>query len=205
MGLDVPGNVRRADRAQRGRIWGMGGHGYPAGLAGGDLVQQPDGQPGVAGAVAAVGLGEHPRGLAGGRGGEREPGLTGQDGEDAGELGGGVAGEVDDRGEAGGRSAPSSSTPPAPAGGTAPAIRAAARRAWPSWAPPRRAAGNWPTSAPRSPAAHGKAWPRCTRGPPSPAGWNGSSRWNGEKPSTGSRGRKTYANGTLATSAHAPR
>ena len=60
-------------------------------------------QPGVAGAVVAFGLGEHGGGLGRGSGGECEPRLAGQGGEDRGELPGGVAGEVDDRGEAGGQ------------------------------------------------------------------------------------------------------
>jgi hypothetical protein len=67
--MDVPGDVRRADRAQRGRIWRLGGGcGDPAGLADGGLVQQPDSEPGVAGAVVAFGLGEHGSGLGRGVG-----------------------------------------------------------------------------------------------------------------------------------------
>jgi hypothetical protein len=97
-----PGYVRRADRAQRGRIRRLGGGFDPAGLAGGRLVQQPGSQPGAAGAVVAFGLGEQGGSLAGSVGGEGEPGLADQGGEDRGELPGGVAGEVDDRGEAGG-------------------------------------------------------------------------------------------------------
>ena len=42
------------------------------------------------------------------------------------------------------RSALSLSTSPAPGGGTGHATRAAARRAWPSWAPLQPAAGGWP-------------------------------------------------------------
>jgi hypothetical protein len=73
------------------------------GLAGGGLVQQPGSEPGVAGAVVAFGVGEHGGGLGRGIGGEGEPGLAGQGGEDRGELPGGVTGEVDDRREAGGQ------------------------------------------------------------------------------------------------------
>ena len=72
---------RRVDRAQRGRIRRLGGGCDPAGLA-----QQPDSEPGAAGAAVAVGPGEHGSGLAGGVGGEGEPGLANQGGDDRGEL-----------------------------------------------------------------------------------------------------------------------
>jgi hypothetical protein len=94
--MDVLGYVRRVDGAQRGRIRDLGSGCDPAGLADGDLVQQPDGQAGVAGAFARFGLGEHGCGIPRGVGGQGEPGLAGQGGEDGGELAGGVAGEVDD-------------------------------------------------------------------------------------------------------------
>ena len=89
--MDVPGYVRRVDGGQRGRIRGLGNGCNAAGLAGSGLVEQPDGQAGVAGGVAGFGLGEDGGGLAGGVGGEGEPGLTGQGGEDGGKLPGGVA------------------------------------------------------------------------------------------------------------------
>ena len=50
------------------------------------------------------------------------------------------------------------------------------RPAWPSWARRRPVAGSSPTSALRWPAARGRAWPRCTRGALSRAGWSGFSR-----------------------------
>jgi len=72
-----PGDVRGADRAQRGRIRRLGGGCDPAGGAGGGLVQQPDSEPGVTGTVVAFRPGEHGGGLARGIGGQREPGLAG--------------------------------------------------------------------------------------------------------------------------------
>jgi hypothetical protein len=66
----VLGYVRRVDGAQRSRIAGLGGSCDPAGLAGGGLVQQVDGQPGTAGAATGFGLGEDGGGLAVGVGGE---------------------------------------------------------------------------------------------------------------------------------------
>ena len=68
--MDVPGYVGRVDGAQRGRILELGSGCDPAGPADGGLVEQPDGQAGVAGAVAGFGLGEHGGGLACGFGGE---------------------------------------------------------------------------------------------------------------------------------------
>ena len=72
------------------------------------------------------------------------------------------------------RSALSLSRSPAPDGGTVHATRAAARRVWRSWALRWPAAGGWPRCGRRSPAEPGRAWPGCTSGAPSPAGWNGS-------------------------------
>ena len=40
----------------------------------------------------------------------------------------------------------------------------AARRVWPSWARSWREAGSWPRCGRRSPAGHGRAWPRCMSG-----------------------------------------
>src|ERR1019366_2821368 len=68
VGMDVPRHVRRLDGTQRGRMAGLGSSCDPAALAGGGLVEQPDGQPGVAGVVASFGLGEDGGGLAGGLG-----------------------------------------------------------------------------------------------------------------------------------------
>ena len=76
--VDVPGYVGCVDGAQRGRILELGIGCDPAGLADGGLVEQPDGQAGVAGAVAGFGLGEDVGGLACAFGGEGEPGLAGQ-------------------------------------------------------------------------------------------------------------------------------
>ena len=50
-----------------------------------------------------------------------------------------------------------------------------------------------------------KGLPGCMRGPQSLAGWTGSCPTSGENASPSRPGRKTYADGTLATSAHAPR
>ena len=51
--------------------------------------------------AAALGVGQDGGGFVGGVGGEGESGFGGQGAEDCGELGGGVAGEVDDGGEPG--------------------------------------------------------------------------------------------------------
>ena len=47
------------------------------------------------------------------------------------------------------------------------------RRVWRSWAQPWPAAGGWPRCSWRSPAEPGAAWPGCTSGGRSPAGWSG--------------------------------
>ena len=61
------------------------------------------GEAGVAGGVAALGVGQDGGGFAGGVRSEGEPGFGGQGAEDGGELGRGAAGEVDDGGEPGGQ------------------------------------------------------------------------------------------------------
>ena len=102
-GVQVPGDVGIGDGAERGWVVGRGCGGDPVGLGGGDLGEQPDGEPGVAGGVAGWGVGQNGSGLALGGGGEGEPGLGCQRGEDRGELARGVAGKVDDGREAGGQ------------------------------------------------------------------------------------------------------
>ena len=57
-----------------------------AALAGGCLVQQPDGQAGVAGGVAFLSLSEDGGGFALGVGAQAEPGFAGQGGDDGREL-----------------------------------------------------------------------------------------------------------------------
>src|ERR1035441_1381188 len=103
VGMDVLGYVRRIDDAQRGWIAGLRSGCEPVGLAGGGLVEQSDGQAGVAGAVVGFGLVEDGGCLAGGGGGKCEPGLTGQGGEDGRPLAAPAIGEVDDCREASGQ------------------------------------------------------------------------------------------------------
>ena len=69
------------------------------------------------------------------------------------------------------------------------------------------AARGWQLDEVRAAAAAGpgEALPGCTSGVRSPGGWTGSCRMSGEKPSTSRAGRKTCADGTLATLDHAPR
>ena len=94
---------------RRRRSWPVlpdrdGGSGdEPSGLAGGCLVQQANGQARVAGGVAFLGVGEDGGGFAVGAGGSGRARLHRQGGDDGGELGGRVAGEVDDGGEADGQ------------------------------------------------------------------------------------------------------
>ena len=68
----------------------------------------------------------------------------------------------------------------------------------------RPAAGSSPRSARRSTAAPGGASPGCTSGLRSLPGWTGSCLLSGEKRSPSRAGRKTCADGTLATVEHAP-
>ena len=91
-------DVGRADGGEGGRVAGLGTGGDAVGLGGGGLGEQLDGEAGVAGGVAALGVGQDGGGFVGGVGGEGESGFGGQGAEDCGELGGGVAGEVDDGG-----------------------------------------------------------------------------------------------------------
>jgi hypothetical protein len=67
------------------------------------VVQQLDGEPGVAAGPGGLGPGQDGGRLGQGLGGGGKAGLPGQGGEDAAELGGGVAGEVDDGREPGGQ------------------------------------------------------------------------------------------------------
>jgi len=83
--IDLPGQVIRADRGQGGRAGSRQAH-DPASLAGGGLVQQPDGQPGVARWTAAFGLSQHDAGFMRGRRGEGETCFCCQGGEDGGEM-----------------------------------------------------------------------------------------------------------------------
>ena len=104
------------------------------------------------------------------------------------------------------RSALSSSTPPAPDGGIGHATQAAARHVWPSWARLQREAGGWP---------------RCEAAVACGA-WKGLAALYERRSEPGRMerllparmakmrrqdiaGRKTYADGTLATVIHAPR
>jgi hypothetical protein len=72
-------------------------------LAGGGLGEQLDGEAGIARSVAVLGVGQDGDGLADGVGREGKPSFGGQRLEDGSELGGGVTGEGDDRGKAGGQ------------------------------------------------------------------------------------------------------